>query len=778
MLITSISAANPTVVTVAGHNAVTGQVVALDSTNSTPALSGDYVATVLTANTFSVPVNVTGAGNAGNAYPVLFCDYESGVNANSGITYDLRFKDLTNGATAARLFPGYQVRMKASPDATSLGQTATWTDGPLPATFGPTSGTPTTPVVITKANHGLNTDDTVIINSYGGNNNSTTNGVWNITVSGDTFTLFNADGSNSSSTTSSPSNGTVRKITNSVVRLSTAVTKNIANYGNLKYLWTPSVNVTTANHALYKEGRFSSQIVIATGFTTGLAAYYPTGTLDLSEYQQVSFWIYQLSGALGAESSCSLVLCSDAAGETVVNTINIPALGALVRWSPITVDLGSALGSSIQSIAFIVNTDNGAQTFLLDNIIACKASSAADSLSLTSLIGKNTGTEGWYGIQSINGTRVVLDMDTNCVPAANPSRGYSGTTETVTTWKQEITKTDMSALSATQVQAITKAGTVDNPITFSGGWNRTDMSTQTGETLFDGQNGLGYGIRIFFAFINMESVSACRYNNGFISAASRLNLNVPNANNNGNSGIFCQSVNSVLNVTNANNNSNMGIYATTNCEVNAINVNNNAANAFQFASLNIRGKIQSCKNSGSADIRNDSGPNYLINSSLLSAVKIDHNAGFLNNTVWSTNENNNTDTHFGYTDGGLISSDITTVHTAGGMSWKLSPTSTNRSASYPLPLKVATGATPANTPITCNVWFRRDNTGITARLICKGGQLTGQDADVITYMTADANVWEMLSVSATPSQKGVLEFTAEAFGGTTYNCWTTEASFT
>jgi hypothetical protein len=111
------------------------------------------------------------------------------------------------------------------------------------------------------------------------------------------------------------------------------------------------------------------------------------------------------------------------------------------------------------------------------------------------------------------------------------------------------------------------------------------------------------------------------------------------------------------------------------------------------------------------------------------------------------------------------------------MSWKLSPTSTNRSSAYPLPLKVATGATPANTPITCKVWFRRDNTGLTARLVCKGGQLTGVDSDVISTMTAAENTWEQLSVTVTPTQKGVLEFYAECWGGTTYNLWVDDASF-
>lgn len=803
MLITSISAANPTVVTVAGHNAVTGQVVALDDTNSTPALSGDYVVTVLNANTFTVPVNVTGAGNAGNAYPVLFCDYESGVNANSGITYALRVKDATNGLTAARLFPGYQCRFKASPDPTSLAQSATWTDGPLAATFAPTSSTNATPIVFTKVGHILVTGDTVIVAGHTSNTNA--NGVWDVTVSGDTFTLLNADGSNSEGNGVGGASGTVRKITNSVVKLTTPVAKNIASCGNRnsvnKAIWVASANVSTSVNGTSKEGYGNPHMVIAAGFTTGLAAYFPTGTLDLSTYQQVSFWILQQSGTLGAASSCSLALCSDTAGTTVVNTINIPALGALNYWSPITVDLGSALGSSIQSIAFIVNTDNGAQIFLLDNIIACKSSSAADSLSLTSLIGKNTGTEGWYGIQSINGTRVVLDQHTGCIPATAPSRGYSGTTETVETWKRETIKTVMQASGATWNE-VKDSGAEGNLITFSGGWNRTDMSTKTGETILDGQNGAAYALYTAAkSFLSIE-MSSCRWVTGFtITGGSNVTL-MGSCTNMSGEGVFLDTAHSTTVLNNCNNNLSTGVSingsAAQNCTVNINSSSNNISTGCGINTSNNTVVINKTQNNGSygvspgnfnkitvlsskgnvsGSVSVPGGIAYLNKSVLDSTVKIGGLTAFNNAFLWSTNENNNTDTHFGYTDGGLISSDVTTVHTEGGMSWKLSPTSTNRSASYPLPLKVATGATAANTPITCNVWFRRDNTSITARLVCKGGQLTGVNSDISSSMTAAANMWELLSVSATPTQRGVLEFTAEAYGGTSYNCWTTEASF-
>lgn len=63
--ITSISIANPTVITSANHGLVNGNKIYIYNTNSTPVLFGEYTVTRINSNTFSVPVNVTNAGSAG-----------------------------------------------------------------------------------------------------------------------------------------------------------------------------------------------------------------------------------------------------------------------------------------------------------------------------------------------------------------------------------------------------------------------------------------------------------------------------------------------------------------------------------------------------------------------------------------------------------------------------------------------------------------------------------------------------------------------------------------
>lgn len=65
--ITNISTTNPTIITTsADHGLITGRVVNITGTNSTPNIDNIYQVTVLSPTTFSVPVAVISAGNSGS----------------------------------------------------------------------------------------------------------------------------------------------------------------------------------------------------------------------------------------------------------------------------------------------------------------------------------------------------------------------------------------------------------------------------------------------------------------------------------------------------------------------------------------------------------------------------------------------------------------------------------------------------------------------------------------------------------------------------------------
>lgn len=501
--------------------------------------------------------------------------------------------------------------------------------------------------------------------------------------------------------------------------------------------WTASSNVTcTSNTTNFKENITSQQIAVAAGFTTGLAAFFATGTLNLSTKNQVSFWI-RVSAGLAAAKNFSIRLCSDTIGAVSVATIAIPDLtgGILNQWIPITVDTGGALPSVVNSIALYVDTDNGAFTVLLDDIIACGPSGTTSSLSLTSLLGwsDSTGagganTETWYGICSINGTTVKLD-NYSATANAGAGRGWSsrvvainsstnanpininatahglvtgdvitiaghkvntnanGTGLTVTrvdannftiavagngvgtatgafwattiirtTWRRETTKTALVAAAATDVQTVAVSGSSGSPITISGGWNTTDMSTQTDETWYDGQIGTGIGLDYLnTSWVTTTLLSFTRYSNAMNFGATSTNLTVSGTGlNNCNNAVAASTGANfhTFNFTAANNNGGNGFSAAFgSCSATFLSVSNNAG-GLNATFGNATFIVQSiCNNSGTACT--------IPSASTLTAV------GVIGNTAVALNVNNQS--QFSAT---LIANNGTAVQTTSSCFWK------------------------------------------------------------------------------------------------------------
>jgi hypothetical protein len=714
-----------------------------------------------------------------------------------------RWKTLTTGATTLRTLPGDTIRVKESAAPTNLGQNATWTSSGVSQNAKQVnSSTNTAPISINCTAHGYATGDTVSISGHTVNTNA--NGTWEIISTGpNTFTLNGSTGNGAGGGA-----GYAYLRTSSRVLLTTPVTKNIASTGVRSAAWTgTSTNVTTSRISDAKEGELFDRIAINSVFTTGNAAYWATGALDLSSYQQVSFWIKQESGTIGASGSIDLRLCSDTTGTTAINIITIPNLGAIQCWTPITVDLGVNLGSNIQSIALYINTDNGAQTFSFSNIIACKASSAPDSLTLTSLIGKNTTNETFWGIQSINGTRVMLDNGVSFSPANSTLRGYYGTSETVTTWKREAIKLGPLASSGSGLSGF-ENGINGNPTIYSGGWDRTNMNLQTSETWFDGLNGSGTGLNadncnwlIFekFAFtrfnanisassaswiiLDIVSLTNAYYYSVLVNYSNYITLNI---------GFIVASGSQALTATGgvridvtvsggflsnaqiavADNNPLLYLKGS---NPSALIANNLAG--FSFGQGLISAYISDLvirDNSGYSFLFPAFGSYYLKNVAYTNTL-IDQS--YASHITTSQNNDQTIGNHKIFMRGAIISSATDQFHTSSGISWKIQPTNTERSANYPIIFSLAKVACAANSLVTVKAWMRRDNSGLTMRLVCKGNQITGVTNDVKSSVVA-VNAWEQLTIAFTPTETGVVEITVEAFGGITYSGWVDDLTIT
>jgi hypothetical protein len=763
-----------------------------------------------------------------------YIDFDGGNDASAGTSFATRWKTITLGATAVRIAPGDEIRIMASPDPTSIGS-ATWTGGGRPAAINISSSTNATPIVVTSsAAHGLATGDYVSIISHTTNTNA--NGVWLVgtTPTSTTFQILQIDGSNTTGNGVGGATGRITNANNLVVKTASPLVQNIAVCGGLgeNPAWTPSASVTTAqNVSLYKEGYSAAQINILVAFTTGKAAYYTLpSTLDLSAYQQVTFWIRQISGTVSAAGQVYVALCSDTTGDTVVHQCDVPALGATNAWVPVTVDLGVNLNSAIQSVAFYVVTDTGARNFIIDNIVACKAAASVDSVTLSSLVSKSDGTgdEAWYAMQSINNDVIMLANANTNTSQSTSIKGYNGVTETVTTYKRETTKTVPAASVSATVAAVNDNGTSGNLITYSGGWNRTDMSTQTGFTWYDGSSGNGMGLQASAkTYVEIDRLNFCRYNVGLQLTSTTNNTNVVSAyatansnngielgsstyvinctalwgNNNGIDGIAVGGTGSVIaDIKLADNNTQDGLsltsaqYATVgsvvggnngtstahagisfntcfNCTIGTATLTNNTVSPAVGVSVTINCSINGGSTSGNFSGVVVSRPaelylnNFTINES--SEIVSTGVAGFVYSNRHDDTDNNSQVFQPGI---GTVNQTTAIVDSPATTSWRMRPSSSVATANSPVLLKLGTVVCAANSLVTVTARMQRQGSSLlTMRLVCPGGQISGVDTDVFADATGALNVWETVTITFTPTKAGGVDIFAQAFGGTAFS---------
>lgn len=260
--------------------------------------------------------------------------------------------------------------------------------------------------------------------------------------------------------------------------------------------WTASTNVTTTTTGTRKQGTNANSVAIAAGFTTGLVAYKAlAGATDFSGFQQINFWVQ--ANATVAASVFRIDLCSDAAGATPVNSFTVTvALNPINSWNSIVMDNGSALGSSIQSIAITALSDPGTVTLIIDNFFVSKAPGAADCLTLNSLVRKTTpvaDVDFWFNVLSVAGTSAEIGGNIGALIAT--ARLYTGITESVATQvRQTIQQTVVTNSTTVVNQPPAPDGTLAAPVTYSGGWDRSAMTTRDGETWLGVCNGNGIGV--------------------------------------------------------------------------------------------------------------------------------------------------------------------------------------------------------------------------------------------------------------------------------------------
>lgn len=721
----------------------------------------------------------------------LYLDLEGGNDGNNGSSYALRFKTIDSGATAARIAPGDVIRCMASPNPVSLGVNATFTEG------------------------------------------------------------------------------------SATVTLASAVTKTI---DNCESAWTASANVTATTTSTRKQGTNAAQLAIASGFTTGKAAYFDLGSSqDFSAYQAVSFWLRTNNGINAAV--LQVKLCSDATGDTPVDTLDIPSVQITSRFFPIVIDKGSALGASIRSIAIYAASDPGTTTIIVDNFIACESPGATGALNHKSAIGKvhnlarqpstaytsgdirrpptgqrngfryectTSGTssaspitwptkigatvtdgtavwtcegleETWWPVQSIDGTSVLLDVgasgDGNNATPASTNRGFGGDSGTVAAYARDVVWRYDYFISP--IGLPTENGSVaGGQTTYSGGWNRTDMSTQDpdGETWWAVSQSYPpthAGARSFLTW------------DGF--GFTRADLADPGNGTRGNRYLNCHflcnggSPTYLASTNNAHSHYQGCCFAANFCSQGGLRIADLCSISFLECSWlspfsgdgiyignSLQGymgkyRLRNLVSRNSSDYGLEVGGPYpvVIDGSLLTAGNATGgiNVQGADVTVVRPELREATKTNF-YTSN-LIgqrlvlheyertaddhrhlfpSAEIKTAtdqrNTASGRSWKFSPGSTSYDRAYPLTLPLARVAVAAGSQVDVSIYVRRDSTNIKGRLYLVGGSVSGDDA-VEVACEPSVNTWTQYTMSFTPAEAGVIEvaFDAHDGQGTTNNLW-------
>jgi hypothetical protein len=286
------------------------------------------------------------------------------------------------------------------------------------------------------------------------------------------------------------SSGTATWTKNSnAVTLSAALTQALYNDG----AWAANTNVTATaitSSPSPKQGTNCSKLACAAGFTTGKIASFATGTLNLSSFQQVSLWI-QASAAL-ASGALTLNLCSDTAGNTVVNALPINVALNANQWTAITLNNAAALGASIASISITANSSMASKNVIVDNVFAATAASAAGCLTLNTLISPDAAT--WYSVQNVNGTAVQLDGQQ--ATAAGAAKGFQGATGSTTFSLLQPTVVSIGTASSSYNQVFALNGSAGNQVTVSGGWDSTAMTSQSGWTTIDMRDWSASGVNL------------------------------------------------------------------------------------------------------------------------------------------------------------------------------------------------------------------------------------------------------------------------------------------
>lgn len=596
--------------------------------------------------------------------------------------------------------------------------------------------------------------------------------------------------------------------------------------------WVGATNVTAAHGSINAiEGSYAVNLTIAAAFAGGKVAYKTLagGPIDFSAYQGLSFmWAVRGSTQLATSHGWRICLCSDTTGDTPVDDMYfLPDTSAYNgNKNPQQVWKGGNLGASIQSVAIYVDNDPGTPTLDFDNIIAikndgnhlchaCVLSQGGDPVdedwwgikcfdSETSLVLNGIFRDGTDGAVSSYKVQAVLfpnysSLNFSTGTRANPlvlSGGWDTGTDTqdglTAWWSRRRGLSDYPAFSVGSTRDGYKferflyAATDYHPfITFSGYSSYITLKDihivgilnqigaviagpSTGSTYDEGWHEwtldnvriLGAGAGYMFTF----STSPIQSYRPWFKDWVVNDLKVCGARGvkfGGHWGLRGKNI--TIRDCVSNTSGFIVEYLNFDWEIDGLEITNGAEYGLRIE-YHMEGRIYDLVTSGNSSgaIQVRQANLKLHNAQMAEATKFDGMS--LVARVASFKHGGTANDHLITDNVGTVEDEASVRHTASGIAWAMKPTHADE---IPLRVKVGSIAVAAGS-YTISIWLRRDNAGITGRFYCPGGQLDGVDTEQSDSIGAAADIWEIQSLSVSPTEAGVLDVFVEAQGGTTY----------
>jgi hypothetical protein len=459
---------------------------------------------------------------------VYYVDHINGNDGNDGLSFATRKRSLKNASIGRS--SGDEIRLMETPGGL-VTNSATWKSRANPGMYSAwSSANAGSPTSIYWSNHGLTTGDWVFLSGFSSLlDRGPLNGAHPVTVTDSNYFTVPIY----TTSISYSGNRIAYKIENCIVEIPEAKTKNLwlnrIRDGYASSAAESPTSINGGNYSIYTSPSISYDVPsvmtsyimqIYNGTSTGVKLVKTIPTTDLTGFRQLSFFLWQSSGNSYQFPQLSIRLCSDQYGNVPVYTFPIPAPGGTYQWKTCVVDCDNldsnlTMTTPINSIAIYQDTYRSTGYWRISNIIACKGPEDPDCLTHASVISTRLPGDCWYVVDAVDENYISIHSRhretstssySNFSPSGTGYRSPNFESDFKTTFPNPVYGNSRNYVSTETLplyvynppwthaiannynvygNGTTSSGEMlsSNDIKITGGWNRTDMSTRSSDTL-------------------------------------------------------------------------------------------------------------------------------------------------------------------------------------------------------------------------------------------------------------------------------------------------------